>query len=147
MIMFGKHFESNYTGSMYGAGPVVFAVWGYVIAMTRNSTVELNPVMLGNILGCSAEEVTQAIEKLCAPDPKSRNREHEGRRLIREGEFQYHVTGWERYNAIRSEEDRRCYQREWQREYRRRRKTVKQMGAEGGACQALVEGFNATNQV
>src|SRR3989338_2531118 len=41
--MYGKHFAQTYTGSMFGAGPVVFAVWGYVIANARrDGTVEVN---------------------------------------------------------------------------------------------------------
>lgn len=109
--MYGKHFRSMYEGSMYGAGIAVFAVWGYVISSARNSRVELNPKVLANTLGATREEIEGAIEVLTSPDPDSRHKEHEGRRLLREGQFQYFIPSWEIYQRIRNEEERREYNR------------------------------------
>lgn len=100
-----------YEGSMYGAGSVVFAVWGYVIAHTRNSRVELNPRKLADTLGDSVGNIRLAIEKLMAPDPESRHKAQDGRRLLKEGEFQYFVPSWAAYAVIMSEEARRDYNR------------------------------------
>ena len=116
--MYGKHFESMYEGSMYGAGIAVFAVWGYAISHVRASMVELNPRLLSNTLGGTVEEVELAIEYLCKPDPESRHKEHGGRRLIREGQFQYFLPSWESYRKIRSADERREYNRVKQAEYR-----------------------------
>jgi hypothetical protein len=120
--MFGKHFEAMYKGSMVGAGADVFAVWGYVIATTVDSTVELNEEYLAAVLGMSTERVAEAIARLQLPDSKSRTETFEGRRLVKEGPFQYHVPSWEKWNAIRSEEARREYQRAHKRAYRERKK-------------------------
>ena len=49
--MYGKIFASTFTGSMFGAGSDVFAVWGYVIANAQDSRIELNPRMLASTLG------------------------------------------------------------------------------------------------
>lgn len=119
--MYGKHFESLYEGSMYGAGVAVFAVWGYVIAHTQKSSVELNPKRLADTLGGTLEEIEAAIRYLEGPDPKSRCKKHEGRRLIKEGEFQYHVPSYEHYKAIRNADERREYNRQKQAEYRKGR--------------------------
>ena len=124
--MYGKHFESMYDGSMYGAGIAVFAVWGYVIAHTRRSRVELNPRKLSDTLGGTQEEIVAAIEFLMAPDPNSRHKEREGRRLIKEGEFQYFVPAWEDYQTIRNEDGRREYNRLAQQ--RSRQKKAKKYG-------------------
>jgi hypothetical protein len=105
---------------MYGAGPDVFAVWGYVIANTIDSQVELNPRLLAGILGCNPERITAAIDFLCAPDPSSRTKTDDGRRLIREGEFAYRVPNFAAYRAIRNEEERREYNREAKRRQRER---------------------------
>lgn len=118
--MYGKHFESMYEGSMYGSGLHVFAVWGYVIAHTKGSRVELNPRKLSDTLGGSIEEISAAIEFLKKPDPISRHREHEGRRLIQEGQFQYFVPSWEHYHAIRTAEERREYNRIAQQNHRKK---------------------------
>ena len=120
--MYGKFFSSTFTGSMFGAGADVFAVWGYIIANTVESTVELNPQMLAAVLGSTPERVEMAIDFLCAPDPRSRNAEHEGRRLMKDGPFHYFVVSHQHYKAIRNEEERREYNRRKQAESRARKK-------------------------
>lgn len=119
--MYGKHFASMYTGSMIGAGAHVFAVWGYAIAHARNSAVELNPKLLAALIGSTTKEMQDAIDFLCAPDPSSRSQDYEGRRLVKEGAFQYLMPSHERYRAMRDEEDRREYNRVKKREERDRR--------------------------
>ena len=100
---FGKHFESTYTGSMYGAGVAVFAVWGYVISHARPpGLVELNPSLLSGTFGTSDEkEIELAIEYLCQPDPNSRSSEENGCRLVREGPFLYRVPTFDKYRKSR----------------------------------------------
>ena len=109
--MFGKHFQSMYRGSMYGAGLNVFAVWGYVVAHAYKYKVELNPLELSHTLGGTVGEIERAIDYLTKPDPHSRNKEFEGRRLVKEGEFQYHVPSWDHYQKIRDESARMEYNR------------------------------------
>ena len=118
--MYGKIFASTFGGSMYGAGPEAFAVWGYVIANTVNSRVELNPRPLAGIIGTTPAKIEEAIEFLCRPDPESRNPAYEGRRLVREGQFQFLVVSHEIYRAIRSEDERRAYNAQKMREHRER---------------------------
>ena len=128
--MYGKHFESMYEGSMYGAGIAVFAVWGFVISHTHHSRVELNPKKLADTLGGTVDEVAGAIEFLEKPDPSSRFKGQEGRRLIKEGQFQYFVPSWAEYQKIRSENDRREYQKLKQREYREKKRLRNQPQAQ-----------------
>lgn len=124
--MYGKHYASMYTGSMYGAGTTVFAVWGYVIGNAINSQVELNPAMLANSLGGGVDEITAAIEYLCSPDPNSRSKADEGRRLIQEGQFAFRVVNHDTYKVIRNEEERREYNRQKKAEQRERDKLAAQ---------------------
>jgi len=107
---------------MFGAGTDVFAVWGYVIAHAVDSSVELNPKLLSSVLGASPDRIEAAIEFLCSPDPQSRNPEHEGKRLVRKGPFQFHVVSHQHYRAIRNEDDRKEYNRLKQQESRARRR-------------------------
>lgn len=123
--MFGKHFESLYEGSMIGAGAVVFAVWGYVIAKMKpdlvvGAQVRLNPKLLGVILGEEEKRVQKAIEYLCEPDPKSTTKTAGGRRLIKLGEFDYQVVNGAKYRAIRNEEERRLQNRIAQAKHRKK---------------------------
>lgn len=109
--MYGKFFASTFTGSMCGAGVDVFAVWGYVIANTVQSQVELNPKLLAAVLGSTEERVANAISFLCAPDPNSRSKNENGCRLVKEGQFAYFVPNHETYRRIANEEERREYLR------------------------------------
>lgn len=124
--MYGKTFESKYDGSMIGAGFHVFAVWDYIITKSRRGSIELNPKLLAYILaggGVDADQkVIEAIDYLCRPDPKSRSKDEDGRRLVKEGEYQYRIVNWHLYDQIKSEEDRREYNRVKMAEYRARKK-------------------------
>lgn len=124
--MFGKFFASTFTGSMMASGAEVFAVWGYVIAHAVESRVELNPRLLAAVIGSPVDRIEKAIETLCSPDPVSRNKEHDGRRMIREGEFQYFVTGHQKYRQMRDEADRREYNRIAKQKSRSKRAGVNQ---------------------
>jgi hypothetical protein len=108
-----------FTGTMYGSGPVVFAVWAYVIATSRPPGVaELNPKLLAATIGCSTEEIRDAIEFLMRPDPDSANTDEEGRRLVHIRGLEYHVVSWQKYRDMRDEEARRDYMREYMRKRR-----------------------------
>lgn len=115
-MSWGKHFGSMYSGSMVGAGAMIFAVWGYVIANMRSERnhdkdspqiVELNPKLLGPILGEKPQDVEKAIEFLCSPDPESRTQEKQGRRLEYQGAFLYLVVNGAFYRQIKNEEERK----------------------------------------
>lgn len=116
--MYGKHFTSMYSGSMMGAGPVVFAVWGYVISHAQKDRVEINPRLLATLLGCKEKEILDAIEYLTKPDPDSRCKEHQGRRMVKEGQYQYFLPSAQTYREMRNEDERREYNRQKQAEYR-----------------------------
>jgi len=109
---FGKFYAQTFTGSMMGKGSPVFAVWGYIIAnKDRTGSVELNPAHLALLLGEPMETVQNAIEYLCSPDPQSRTQEHEGRRLLRKGQFTFHVVNAAKYGYVVDDEERREHDR------------------------------------
>lgn len=138
--MYGKSFESLFTGSMYGAGMNVFAVWGYVITMTHHGHIELNPKALADVLGGTVEEVEKALRYLTRPDENSRSKTEDGRRLVKEGQFQYRVVNWEFYQRIKSEEHRREYNRRKQAEHRLKKRMSAPDGRESAAVMAFEEG-------
>jgi hypothetical protein len=112
--VYGKIFERMFTGTMYGSGPVVFAVWAYVIACSRPpGVVSLNPKLLAATIGCSTEEIKDAIDFLMRPDAESATTDEDGRRLVHVAGLDYHVVSWQKYRDMRDEEERREYQRQW----------------------------------
>lgn len=117
--MYAKLFPELYTGSMLGAGCVVFAVWPYALSnCDSRGYVELNPKLLAMIFGASVQEIEQAIDFLMRPDKDSRSKTEEGRRMVKEGQFLYRLVNYEKYRVIRDKHDRRDYQREWDRKHR-----------------------------
>ena len=158
---------------MIGAGFHVYAVWDYCITKNRGGLIELNPKLLAFILAGGGEkavaEVVRAIEFLTSPDGESRSKVADGRRLIKEGEYQYRMVNWNDYEGIKSLEDLREYNRVKQQEYRAKRKrelevvlkgreaeefekargdswrrrkgAVKEAGIRAGAQQAIAENF------
>jgi hypothetical protein len=121
---FGLAYEGIFDGSMYGAGPTVYAVWFYVIANGYGGQVTLNPRKLADNLGATLEDVEAAIELHCAPDPKSRTQTDEGRRLRHLGGFTYEVVNHDLYKSARALEEKRAYDRQKKRESRERRSTT-----------------------
>jgi hypothetical protein len=127
--LFGKLFAQTFTGSLYGAGAHVFAVWAYVIANVRhNNTVELNSRALADVIGMTEAEAEAAIAYLCAPDPRSRSQTAAGARLVLEGGFLYTVVNAAHYRGIRNEDERREYNRVKQRECRERKRRQREPG-------------------
>lgn len=120
--MYGKNYESMYEGSMIGAGIHVFAVWNYIITKARGGAVEVNPKLLAFTLGGAEHEVVSALEFLQRPDPESRSKLEDGRRIVREGQFQYRIVNWEHYQFIKSASDKREYNKVKQSEYRARKR-------------------------
>jgi hypothetical protein len=105
---FGKIFETMYSGSMVGAGEHVFALWPYCIAHVRPpGVVEINPKLVAAIIGTTPENVQSALDFLCAPDPDSRSKVEDGRRLVREGQFLYRMVNFFEYRAKLSAEVKR----------------------------------------
>jgi len=106
---------------MYGAGTGVFALWGYCIAKARppQGTVELNPKVLADTLGTTEQEINKAIEYLMSPDPNSRSKSAEGRRLLKIGQFEYQLVNFQQHRIGRDEEERKQYMREYMRNKRK----------------------------
>lgn len=130
---------------MVGSGPVMFAVWGYVIAKMQpdkevGAQVDLNPKLLAFTLGTEESEVESVITKLCSPDPNSRSKDEDGRRLVQVGTFSYRVVNGARYAEMRSEEARREYNRVRQRTLRAKKPKLEEI-----ARGQLVDGKNMEN--
>lgn len=139
--MFGKIFEQTYTGSMFGQPPIVFAVWGYIIAHMRPTRAdgecycEVNPALLSVTFSTPLPEVEAALRTLESPDEASRNSTDDGRRIVLVGERrsagprQYRVVNGARYRATREEDDRRLQNREAKIRQRARANSPRRMSA------------------
>jgi hypothetical protein len=126
--MYGKIFASMFTGSMMGAGSHVHAVMTYAVSNAdERGYVELNPTLLAVLIGDPLERMEDAIAYLCRPDPHSRTPDENGRRLVREGQFLYHIVNYEKYRSARDKEARRQQNREAKRRQRQKSATSAQV--------------------
>ena len=114
---------------MFGKPALVFAIMGYIISNQRpskkdgNCYVELNPTLLASTFASDVNDVLAAIDILQSPDPASRSKESEGRRIvaleeIHTGPCQFQVVNGPKYREIRDEEERRSYLKEAKRRSR-----------------------------
>jgi len=120
----GKIYESVFERSMVGSGPCVFALWSYCIAKAKppNGHIELNPALIGAIIGTSVGEIEKAISWLCRADPKSHTAGAGGKRLEHLGAFTFRMVNWKLYRGPKSPEELREYYRRKQAEYRQRKR-------------------------
>lgn len=118
--MYGKLYESCFEGSMVGLGSDVFALWSYILAKAKFGMVDLNPRLVSAAIGMTEQEFHDALAILSSPDPKSRNPEEEGRRVVQRGPLQWEVVSWKLYEAFKSTEGHRAYMREARRASRER---------------------------
>lgn len=116
---------------MVGSGIHVFAVWNYIITKARGGTIEVNPKLLAFTLGGDEKEIVDALEFLQKPDPQSRSSSEGGRRLVKDGQFQYRIVNWERYAVIKNAVDRREYNRTWMKDNRAKRKLERELKKTG----------------
>lgn len=133
--MYGKLWESMYTGSMRGAGLGPFALMPYVVSNmkpvpvgeTIEMRLEINPELLAFVLGTKVGVIEKAIEWACAPDPKSRTKLEGGRRLVKIGEFEYRVVNGWAYTQKKAIERRREQLRKAQAKHRSKKKAAKEV--------------------
>lgn len=141
--MYGKSFSSKYSGSMVGKGFAIFAIWDYVIANMKpdkeiGAQLELNPILLAATFGEKQELIEKAIRALCAPDPDSRTKTEQGRRLVKMGQFCYRVVNGKKYMEIRTQEELQSANRERQAIFRAKNKV--KLPGEDSAMKALKNG-------
>lgn len=88
-------------------------VWITLLALAdREGYVNTSALGISRAANVPIEAVAAAIEKFAAPDPHSRSREHDGRRIkVVEGGG-WIILNYARYRALHDDEARRDYERE-----------------------------------
>lgn len=75
--------ESLLSSSLLSEGPDVVATWALLIASAnRQGETHLTVPFIASVLRISEERVEAAFSVLTAPDKRSRNKEHGGRRIV-----------------------------------------------------------------
>ena len=131
--MFVKLFSSLLDSTMWTQPPHVLRLWITVLLLAdKDGYFDMPVPALARRAGVTYQECQEALAILEGPDPESRSKDEEGRRIIREADDgpTWKIVNYIRYRQLRHAEDRRAYNRERQREYR---KHLMQKNAEGVA--------------
>lgn len=108
--MYVKLFASLYQGTLRGKSDEILVFTNLLAYADRYGIVDKHPRAIADETGLSIEDVSAAIQTLESPDPESRSPNEEGRRILRLDEHRawgWQVTNYEKYRAIRNEDERR----------------------------------------
>jgi hypothetical protein len=120
MMTFTPLWNTLITSSVWQTDKDTRLVWITLLAMKdSNGKVEGSVPGLANIAGVAVEECRRALQTLSDPDPDSRTKEHEGRR-IKDVDGGWVVLNHEKYRNLMA--DRREYWRNKQQERRTKMK-------------------------
>ncbi len=113
-----------------------------LVLADSDGVVDMTPEAIARRINVPYTEVIKYIAELSQPDPASRSKMHEGRRIIpldAERGWGWQIVNYRHYRTIRDEEARRSYFRDQKRKQRKRaKKNVKDNSVDnGGRCQIV----------
>ena len=114
-------FKSIFDGSLYGQFEPTVVFMAMLVIAEREGIVDMTPQAIAARCGYPLDIVLRGIAELEKPDRLSRTPDEEGRRIIRleeNREWGWRITNYEKYEKIRSAEERREYFRLKKREQR-----------------------------
>ena len=101
-------------------GPDVVACWLLLLASCdKLGETDMQPSAVASLLRIEDDRAEAAFQILQAPDFKSRNNEHEGRRIVPVGGGRWHVVSYQKYQWLAS----RARATDRQRKYEANKKT------------------------
>lgn len=123
-ITFTKLFSSITESTVWCEPDATRLVWITMLAMSdRKGRVWASVPGLASRARVDIDACRKALQCFLAPDPDSRTKEYEGRR-IEEIDGGWRLLNHAKYVAIRDEEDRKGYQREWVKGKRRHKEST-----------------------
>ena len=118
MSGYTKLFSSIIASTIWREPDHVRVVWITMLAMaTKDGVVEASIPGLADMARVSLPQCEQALTALRAPDPYSRTKDHDGRR-IQDVDGGFLLLNHAKYRDKLSAEDRRDYQRQYRANYR-----------------------------
>ncbi len=123
MTGYSKLFGSIITSTIWREDKETKILWITMLALKdKNGDVEGSVPGLADMARLTIEETEEALEKLRSPDPHSRTKENEGRR-IEDVDGGWHVLNHQKYRDKMNADERREYLRIKQAEHREKKST------------------------
>lgn len=128
--MYVKIFSSIYDGSLCNHWESMVVFQQLLILANRHGDVDMTPEAIHNRTKIPISMIESALDFLSSPDPKSRNKKEDGRRIIpldENREWGWHIVNYEYYRGLKTEEDKR---EKWLKDKARQRSAKNQMSTE-----------------
>lgn len=131
MSGYTKLFSSIIASTIWREPNHVRCVWVTMLAMSdKNGIVEASIPGLADMARVTVQECEEALARFREPDPYSRTKDHDGRRIADvDGGFQ--LLNHAKYRDMLTAEDRREYQRQYRADYRAKGKDRHRPGDQG----------------
>jgi len=114
--LYAKIFNSLFDGSMRGHSNLILVFVNLLCHADEDGIIDRHWRAIADETGLDEQTVRQAITELESPDPDSRTRTNEGRRLTRidpEREWGWQIVNFQHYRNLRTAEERREYMRNY----------------------------------
>ncbi|WDS36216.1 hypothetical protein [Pseudoxanthomonas sp.] len=113
-----KLFSSITESTVWGEPYATRIVWVTMLAMADASGDVYGAIPgLARRANVTLEEVETALQSFMSPDPYSRTKDDDGRRIV-EIAGGWRLINHAKYGSVRNEEERQAYKREWDRQNR-----------------------------
>jgi len=115
-----------YDGSLATVGPweALVTFQQFLVLCDKEGVVDITPEVISRRTTIPLEIIRKGIIALEAPDPESRRKEEEGRRIVRlagHRDWGWRIVNYPHYRAIRTSEERREYMAEYYRQKKNER--------------------------
>ena len=128
MNVFAKIFAQIFDSSIAGDYMVRHIFMDLLVLADRDGVVDMTPDAISRRTNVPEEMVLHALAELMKPDLKSRSPLESGARLVpldSHRDWGWQIVNFDHYRAIRDEESRKTYFRDYKREYRQSKKSTK----------------------
>ncbi len=125
--MYGKIFESIYTGTLYGQWEAIVTFQQMIVLADEDGTVDYTPPALAAKTSIPLEIIEKGIASLMEPDKYSRSPDEDGRRIVLLDEdrpWGWRLVNYEHYRNVASREEKKRKDRERVAEKRNKNKGV-----------------------
>jgi hypothetical protein len=119
--VYGKVFDSMYTGTLYGQWQAIITFQQMIVLCDADGILDMTPPGIAAITSIPLEIIQKGLEVLSAADPYSRTPGSEGRRIElidAHRPWGWHIVNHEKYKMLVDAETVRAQNRERQRRHR-----------------------------
>lgn len=127
MNVFAKIFAQIFDSSIASDYVVRHVFMDLLVLADRDGVVDMTLDAISRRTNVPEQIIAHAIQELMKPDRRSRSHEEQGRRIIpldSHRDWGWQIVNFEHYRAIRDEESRKTYFRDYKRKYRQSKQST-----------------------